>query len=229
MTILYELCGSDRDVRFSPAVWRTRLHLLHKGQAFEGVPTMFLEKEGYAASGSKTVPVIRDGDTWVADSFDIARYLDKTYPENPLMEGETGLAQAAFFNNWVLVTVLSQLFPMIAADIVKLLTPENATYFRTSREKILGRTLEEAQAASVPNLDVLRGSMTPARMVLKKQDFLSGTTPAFNDYCLFGVFIWTRLVSPLELVAKDDPLWHWQDRMLDLFNGHARKAKRGIG
>lgn len=227
MPTLYELCGKDRDVRFSPAVWRTRMQLLHKGVAFEAEPTMFLEKQGYQASGSKTVPVLQDGEEWVADSYHIALYLDKKYPQNPLMEGASGIAQAAFFNNWVLVTILSQLFPMIAADVAKLLDTENADYFRTSREKALGRSLEEAQAASLPNLEVLRGSLLPARMCLKHQPFLSGTVPAFNDYCLFGVFMWARIVSPLELVAGDDPLYAWNERMLDLFDGHARAAKLG--
>ena len=225
---LFELCGEDRDVRFSPAVWRTRMQLMNKGLDFEGIPTMFLEKDDYKTSGSKTVPVIEDGEAFVADSYHIALYLDQNYPEKPLMEGTTGIAQAAFFNNWVLVTVLSQLFPMIAANVVKLLSPENADYFRKTREKALGRTLEEAQAASLPNLEVLRGSLMPARMTLKNQDFLSGIQPAFNDYCLFGVFMWCRIVSSIALLADDDPLYAWNERMLDLFDGHARAAKRGI-
>ena len=229
MRTLYELCGAERDVRFSPTVWRTRMQLKHKGLDFIGEPTRFLEKEPFAPSGSKTVPVLKDGETWVADSFKIALYLDETYPDNPLIAGgDAGIAAAEFFNNWALTSVLSQLFPMIAADIIQILDDENAAYFRETREKALGQSLEDAQVMARPNLPVLRGSLVPARMALKKRQFLSGDQPGFNDYCLFGIFMWSRVVSTLEVLSPDDPLSAWMDRMLDLFDGYARSAKLGV-
>ena len=45
---LFELCGEDRDIRFSPFVWRVRLALAHKGLAYDCVPVRFLEKDAFA-------------------------------------------------------------------------------------------------------------------------------------------------------------------------------------
>jgi glutathione S-transferase len=63
------------------------------------------------------------------------------------------------------------------------------------------------------------------RLTLAKQPFLSGAKPAYADYILFGNFMWARGVSPLKLLAEDDPVHAWRERMLDLFDGQARKAK----
>jgi len=89
MRQLFELCAEDRDIRFSPFVWRVIFCLHHKGLEFEPVPLMFLEKEPYAASNHKALPVLKDGDTWVSDSFQIAKYwldhhdLKKELPISP--------------------------------------------------------------------------------------------------------------------------------------------------
>ena len=37
--------------------------------------------------------------------------------------------------------------------------------------------------------------------------------------------MWPRTVSPFELLEADDPVYAWRERMLDLFDGMARKAK----
>ena len=37
--------------------------------------------------------------------------------------------------------------------------------------------------------------------------------------------MWPHTISPLELLEKDDPVYSWRERMLDLFDGMARKAK----
>ena len=37
--------------------------------------------------------------------------------------------------------------------------------------------------------------------------------------------MWPRTISLLELLEKDDILYAWRERMFDLFDGMARKAK----
>ena len=54
--------------------------LAHKGLAVETVPWRFTEKAVLAFSGQGRVPVIRDGDAVVSDSWSIAEYLEATYP-----------------------------------------------------------------------------------------------------------------------------------------------------
>ena len=46
----------------------------------------------------------------------------------------------------------------------------------------------------------------------------------YCDYLLFGFFMWARNSSKKRLLEKDDVLWHWRDRMLNLFDGFAKKS-----
>ena len=45
---LFELCGADDDLRFSPYCWRTRLALAHKGLPVETIAWRFTEKDAIA-------------------------------------------------------------------------------------------------------------------------------------------------------------------------------------
>lgn len=101
MILLYELVGSDATRPFSPHAWKVRMALAHKGLAYRTVPTTFLGIAQIEGGVAKTIPVIRDGDAVVVDSFEIARYLDKTYPDRPtLFGGSGGEAAARFIERW---------------------------------------------------------------------------------------------------------------------------------
>ena len=87
MTIqLYELAGKD-DRRFSPYCWRARMALEHKGLDYETVPVRFTDKDLIAFSGQERIPVVRDGDNVVSDSWDIAEYLERQYPDKASLFG----------------------------------------------------------------------------------------------------------------------------------------------
>lgn len=225
MRQLFELSGKDKDVRFSPYVWRTKLALRHKGLDFEGVPIPFLDKTPLENAQSKTVPVLNDDGTWVKDSFEIALYLERTYPEYPLFGGALGESFARLINGWVDRAVLMPIFPMIVADIHSRLDEKNGAYFRETREKRLGCSLEEAQAGRESQLPKFQKALEPARQSLKAAPFLSGDSPAWADYCLFGTFMWARIASDFELLETEDVLFGWRERMLDLFDGYGRSAK----
>src|SRR5215469_14553619 len=97
--VLYDLAGADPDLRFSPYCWRTRFALAHKGLPVETVPWRFMEREAIAFSNQARVPVIRDGERIVFDSWTIAGYLEETYPALSLF-GNGGQAHAQFINAW---------------------------------------------------------------------------------------------------------------------------------
>ncbi|BAQ61420.1 glutathione S-transferase [Geminocystis sp. NIES-3708] len=44
--------------------------------------------EVFKVSGQRQVPVLKDGDTYIADSTEIALYLDSKYPEKPLIPSD---------------------------------------------------------------------------------------------------------------------------------------------
>src|SRR5690606_6204917 len=105
MIELWELRGEE-DRRYSTFSWRTRMALRHKQLDVEYRPVLLTDKAAIDFSGGKTVPVIRDGDTVVRDSWAIAEYLERQYPDRPsLFGGPAGHALSRLVNNWVDRTV----------------------------------------------------------------------------------------------------------------------------
>ena len=225
MIQLYELCGQDRNCRFSPYVWRTRLALHHKGLAHESVPVRFVEKEAFAESGSKTVPVIRDDGRWVADSWQIACYLEDTYPDRPsLFGGPMGRAHARFINAWTDRTLVLGLFPLLAARIWTLLDPESQAYFRESREARLGMTLEEAGRDREAKRKALRRALSPLEAVLRAQAFLGGETPSYADYAVAGPLVWAAITGDFDPLEADSAIARWRERIFSLYDGLVVRA-----
>jgi glutathione S-transferase len=64
-------------------VWRIRYALAHKGLSFESIPIGFTEIPEVFGGRFKTVPVICHGHTMLAESWDIAEYLDRAFPSQP--------------------------------------------------------------------------------------------------------------------------------------------------
>ena len=231
MTIqFFDLAGGDVNVRFSPNCWRIRMALAHKGLPFEDIPLRFVDKEPIAFSGQKLLPVIRHNGRSVNDSWDIAVYLDSAFPDAPrLFETPQSMGLSNVIRFWVQGQVHRAIQRMIIVDIHDSLDQRDKAYFRSSREARLGMTLEDFRVAPTEGLADLKTALTPAREALQSQRFLCGATPAFADYLLFGAFMWARGVSPIKLLDRADPVFAWRERMLDLFDGLARKAAgRGV-
>lgn len=222
---LFELVGTDASRPFSPYCWRTRLALAHKGLDAATIPWRFTEKGAIGVYNSEKVPVLLDGDTSVADSWAIANYLEDTYPDRPsLFGGEGGRATARFLNGWGDMIVIGGMFPLIVADIVKRLGPADADYFRKSREARFGKSLEEVAADRDAKVEGFRKSLDPFRSMLRSQPFLGGNAPNYGDHIMFGGFQWARAVSPFKLLKEDDLVYAWRKRMLDAYDGLARKS-----
>lgn len=226
MTIeLYELRGKDPDIRFSPNVWPTRMALVHKQLPFTAIPWRFTEKDAIAFSGQKLVPVIRDGEKSVNDSWAIANYLEETYPDHPsLFGGPAGKAGIVFFRRYV-TTLYGLAAPLAVFPVWSHLDEEDQAYFRETREARLGKKLEEICGDTEPRLDAFRNAFGPVRAMLGDQPYVGGDGPLYSDHMLFGVIQWLRCVTDLTLFETDDPVNGWLERMLDAYDGHARKAK----
>ena len=222
----WELAGAEADRLFSPNCWRVRMALAHKGLPSETVPWRFTEKDAIAFSGQGLVPVIKDGDREVHDSWTIAVYLDEAYPDRPLLF-DSGQARslAFFFKQWCERGVHGAMFRVIAADLFASLHEKDKPYFRESREKRFGKSIEELGAESGAALPILRAAFDPVRPLLAVQPFVSGSKASFADYILFGPFMWARAVSPVALLDVDDPMHAWRERMLDLFDGMPRRTR----
>jgi glutathione S-transferase len=222
---LYDLAGEDPALRFSPYCWRAKLALARKGLAFETIPWRFTDKPAIAMSGQDKVPVLVDGDRVVSDSWAIAEYLEDAYPDRPsLFEGPGGRALAKFINAWADSTMVAGLARLIVSDIPAVLAPVDRAYFVTSREKRFGMPLAQVTADRDRAVEGFRRDLHPLRMVLRDRPFLCGEAPAQADAIAFGGLQWARCVSAFPVLAADDPLHAWRERMLDAHGGLARRA-----
>jgi glutathione S-transferase len=222
--ILYDLAAAEPERRFSPYCWRTKMALAHKGLPVETIPWRFTEKDVIAKSGQPLVPVLVDDGRWVWDSWTIANYLEDTYPQAPsLFGGAVGRSLTRYYS-----TMGDAMGPplarMLVLDIHQRIAEKDRAYFRESREKRFGVTLEAAVADREQRLPAFRDSLAPLRLVLKTQPFFGGDSPLYADYAIFGPFQWARCISPFRILDAADPLSDWLQRLLERFDGLAGKA-----
>ena len=201
--------------------------LAHKGlestSIVEGVG--FSEKHKLEFSNQELVPVIKDDDMIISDSWDIAVYMEKSYDSSSSLFGTTGdFSQVKFISSWV----DSQLHPLIARcvvrDILDVISPSEHEYFRKSREKRFGKRLEDVVADRENTRTILKQTLYPLRKALEIAPFLGGENPNFSDYAIFGAFMWAKVTSSFQLLESSDPIYNWRERMLSLYDGLAKKA-----
>jgi glutathione S-transferase len=223
--VLYDLAGADPALRFSPYCWRAKLALAHKGLEVETVPWRFTDKDIIAFSGQGRVPVLVDGVRTIADSWAIATYLEEAYPDRPsLFGGPAAVGITRFVNAWADGVLQAAMVRLIVSDIAAIVHDNDRAYFRESREKRFGMSLEEVTADRGDRIDAFRESLAPLRQTLGAQPYVAGATPAYADYIVFGSFQWARCCSSFELLAENDVVAAWRERMLDRFEGLARRA-----
>lgn len=223
--VLYDLCGCDEGLRFSPYCWRVRYALAHKGLDFNTRAWHFTDKEALAFADYDKVPVLVDGETTVTDSYEILRYLDRAYPESPLIGDGLAAARTRFFKHYAERALAPAMMRTIIMDLYNAIAPRDRDYFRETREKRFGRTLEEFHSPA-KGLAQLDAALAPLRGQLEDGDFIDGEAPAAADYLVFGSFMWVRVVSTADLVSNADPVYGWLERMLDLHDGMGRNAVR---
>lgn len=224
MITLWELKGKG-ERRYSLFSWRARMALRHKALDFESRPICMSDKAAIAFSGGRTVPVIRDGEAIVRDSWKIAEHLERAYPQAPaLFGGDIGHGVTHAFNAWVDRAVVPAMLQVIVADIHERVDPADEGYFRESMERVLKKTLEQTRAERDDALRRFGRTMEPMQAALKRQAYVCGAQPAYADYILFSVFQWARIMSPSEVLAPEDPLCAWRERLLDLYDGFAREV-----
>ncbi|MFG6665998.1 glutathione S-transferase N-terminal domain-containing protein [Halomonas sp. HNIBRBA4712] len=221
--IVYDLCGRDERLRFSPYCWRVRMAMAHKGLAYRTEPWRFQQKEKIAFANHDKVPVLVDGENVVTDSFEILRYLDRTYPEAPLLGEGQSYQRALFFKLFVERSVTPALFRIVVMDLLEAIHPEDRDYFRRTREANFKMRLEELHDPA-QGREQLKKALVPVNALLEQSPFLDGEAPSGVDYLLFGSLMWAHVVSRETLFESDAPVAAWFDRMLGVHDGVAGKA-----
>lgn len=222
---MYDLVGEEHNRAFSPYCWRIRMALAHKKLEVERIPWRFNEKEAIAFSDQEKVPVIVDGNQVVFDSWNIANYLEKTYPNQPSLFGcSQARALALFIKNWDEKVLAAALLPMLIYNVFEHIDAKDKAYFRETREQKLGQPLEEFKDVKQSQIDNFRTILSPLRETLNQQPFLAGEKPNFADYIIFARFQFSRSISPIKILETNDSVNMWREKMLNLFNGLARQS-----
>lgn len=220
---LYDLCGGDRDVRFSPYCWRIKMALAHKGLDVTTVPTRFSDIAAIGDGFSPTVPVIDHDGKMVQESWDIACYLEENFADRPtLFGGPGGQAISRFVVGWADSVLTGAVATRMVGDIVAKLDAEDVAYFVESRVKRFGKPLADVQAGREDRAADFRNILAPIRQVLRSQPFIGGQSPLYADYVVFGTLQWPRVASAFQLLEADDPVAVWFERCLDLHDGLGR-------
>ncbi|MGE0408792.1 MAG: glutathione S-transferase family protein [Amphiplicatus sp.] len=224
MRRLYDLRLADPAVRPSPYCWRAKWALLHKGLDFETVPLRFDEKQNYPDPPHVLVPTLDDGGVLISDSARILDYLDETYPEKPLTRTSGERAAVDFYWSWLLADLLPALAPLAMFKVFEAVDPADRAYFREAREKRFGKPLE--RLADDPALPTrVTAALKMLEGPLAAHEFLGGETPNPADYLVGGFMMWTRIIGAEALFEKPAAVEAWTARLLDLYDGYARKAK----
>ena len=227
MTIqIYELCGADPKHLFSPHCWKIRMAVAHKGLAWETIPVPFTKVAGIEGGESRRIPVIRDGETVVEESYEIAKYLEANYADKPsLFGGEGGEALTLQIINWTQVSLHPEVARLCLMDIYNSLAPADQEFFRASREKMFGCTLEEFSSKHPKNAEALNKALTPLELTLKNQAYIGGSAPLFADYVMFGALQWLNTTSSVDYLSGNTKVSGWFDSLLDMYDGMGRKGK----
>ncbi len=226
MRELYELCGSDPQVVFSPYCWRVRLALQHKGLAFTTQPLSFTNKAPLACSGQTLVPVLRDGDQVVHDSVAIFAYLDRTYPEQPLLGDGVAARRALLLDKVVFQSVRMPLLKILVPRVQAVIAEADQAYFRSTREKALGMSLE-AFADPQAGEQALRQALQPLEAWLTEQPYLDGEAPAGSDYLIAGLLFWAWCLGTQPWGAGT-AVDQWFQRLLTRYEGQYGPVQRAL-
>ncbi|AUQ68403.1 glutathione S-transferase family protein [Phaeobacter inhibens] len=222
---LYSLCGEDGKRHYSPHVWKIIMALNHKGLEYDLIPVSFADIPSVEDGSYRSVPVLRDGNTVLGESFDIARYLDETYADAPaLFDGKGAVALTRFVESYCKTVLHPSLATIAVMDMHNLMSPADQVYFRSARERRFGMPLEVMAEGGEAERALLPEKLSPVRDLLATQDWLSGAMPAYADYTLFGTLQWCNVCAPNTLFEKDGLVSNWFERCLDLYDGVGRSS-----
>jgi glutathione S-transferase len=226
MTIeFFDLAAQNDKIMFGPYCWRVRMSLLHKGLDFNANPWRFSDKSATANSGFATVPVIKDGETWVGDSWEIVQYLDKQYPDKPTLIGDNEQkAQIEAFIETCQTKIFPTLVPIAILQVHDILDPESQAYFRETREAGLGNKLEDISAEPEVAKANLAAALSLFEGTLSQQAFFGGNQPNYSDYTLFGILKWADIVSSYRPIDDNSIVGKWFVNLENMYDGYAAKV-----
>jgi len=155
-------------------------------------------------SGSRQVPVLKDGSTYVSDSTEIALYLERKYPERPIFPSDSlAKGQCLLIEEWAdasialnarkaFIGALNQnqnfrtsILPANTPDIVKTALgaiPGEVLEALGAGVGFGGDAVKEAKKSLIQDLEALC-------LILQNQPYLTGDTPTLADLSVAGLSV----------------------------------------
>lgn len=209
LPILYERAGVD-GLCPSPICWRVRIALALKGVAADRRAFSFSEVDTLAnLTGSRTVPVLVVDDTPIVESHAIAAHLDAMVPEGPRLFGDTGATAGGDLER----ELSTRIGPLVGADFLRRLLPEDRAYYQQSREAKYGKTFEELEGLRGGlELDIAFsiGRLEPR---LEDQRYLAGDAVGWVDIVAYTYLSWIAFASPRSVPELVNPVRTWFERL----------------
>ncbi len=185
---------------------KVRLILDYKGLEYRKIEVTpgIGQVELFQKSGSRQVPVLKDGNTYIADSTEIAFYLERKYPEKPLLpEDPIARGQCLLMEEWAdesiglkgrkaFIGALNQnqsfrtsVLPRETPNLVKNLVgaiPGELLDVLGMGVGFGGDAVKEAKKGLKQDLEALT-------LILENQPYLVGDTPTLADLAVAGLSI----------------------------------------
>ncbi|MGD2140349.1 MAG: glutathione S-transferase C-terminal domain-containing protein, partial [Burkholderiales bacterium] len=125
---------------------------------------------------------------------------------------------------WMEKSVHPLITRMGVGDFMATLVEADIPYFRESRAKRFGMPIEQYINNREQTREQFRAALEPLRSMLVEQPYIAGEAPSYADYIVFGALQWLRCGSPFPGLTRDDPVFAYRQRLLDLFDGLGRNA-----
>ena len=135
-----------------------------------------------------TRPGVVDGDRTVSESWAIATYLEEAYADRPsLFGGRAGQTTTRFINSWADTVVVAGIARLILTDVYVHLHQKDRCYFRETREKRFGMSLEMVSADRDVRVEAFRQSrfapyllLNPFSAVTRRPTRITSSLAAFS-------------------------------------------------
>jgi len=210
---LYDIPNRNPSQPWSPNTWKARLALNIKGLPYRTVWVEYQDIEplckkiGAAKTSPSsaipyTLPVIHDPahNAAVSDSIEIARYLDKTYPDTTRLFPPGSHALQVAFQSAHADTVAQAMGLIMLPLSCALLNPESEPYFRRTREARFGMKMEEFSPLG-PKRDSHWKTLSESHGVMaswlaqnSEGPFVMGDQISYADATVAAFLIWMRTV-----------------------------------
>jgi glutathione S-transferase len=221
--------------RHSSFCEKVRLVLAAKGISYNVTEVLpgIGQWELFRLSGQRQVPVLKDGNNLIADSTEIALYLEASHPEIPLLPSSSlDRAQVLLFEDWA-DTALAAAARMALlrgaiedASLRAALLPEKTPgSFKNLVGSVPSAWMSGVGQLLQPEKQGLVSALEQLMVILSEQPYLVGDKPTLADIAVAAQLYLLRFptVAGLELASRGvlgigdqtnfEPLFSWRDEL----------------